>query len=198
MSTCIPVTCCGVLPRFLVTAAAKSTAPMSGLLDPPLVSPPTEANNATRATNGNPPTRPLYKNLTNTPHRTLCHRGTRHRHRGAAPTAGATGTCAAHTQLKPGRRGNPPAPMMKPRHGCVGALGRNKQNGRNLRRSKPRTQLHAHTYHLNRPGRPRQGGARPAHTRPRGWEVTKVDATSETARRKRRECCGAMTGIDQG
>ena len=31
------------------------------------VSPPTQANNATRATNGNPPTRPLYMNLTNTP-----------------------------------------------------------------------------------------------------------------------------------
>ena len=25
-----------------------------------------QANNATRATNGNPPTRPLYKHLTNT------------------------------------------------------------------------------------------------------------------------------------
>ena len=32
------------------------------------VSPPTQAKNATRATNGNPPTRPLYMHLTRTPH----------------------------------------------------------------------------------------------------------------------------------
>ena len=30
-------------------------------------SPPTQANNATRATNGNPPARPLYMHLNNTP-----------------------------------------------------------------------------------------------------------------------------------
>ena len=88
------------------------------------------------------PARPRHMHLNNTTHRTLCHRGTSHRHSGTAPTAGATGTRAAHLQLKPRRRGNPPAPVMKPRHRSAGVMGRNKQNRRNLGRSKLRTRSH--------------------------------------------------------
>ena len=40
-----------------------------------------------------------------------------------APTAGATGTRAAHIQLKPRRRGNPPVPVMKPRHKASESMG---------------------------------------------------------------------------
>ena len=70
-------------------------------------SPPTQANNATRATNGNPPARSRHMHLTNTPHthtshRTLCHRGISHRHSSTAPTAGATGTRAAPGAEAPG------------------------------------------------------------------------------------------------
>ena len=100
------------------------------------ISPPTQANNATQATNGNQPT-PIpdqaavkasnqHTNLTS--HRILCHRGTRQGHRGAAPTTGTTGSHAVHIQLKPMRRGN----TMKPRHASTGALGRNRQNARTL------------------------------------------------------------------
>ena len=96
------------------------------------------------------------QHTTLTSHRTLCHRGTRHRHRGTTPTADVTGTRAAHIQLKPKRPG---LPVMKPRHSSAGALGRNssagalgcnKRNGRNLTRFKPRTlsHTHAHTYPL--------------------------------------------------
>ena len=56
------------------------------------------------------------QHTTLTSHRTQCHRGTRQRHTGAAPTAGTKGTHVVHIQLKPWRKGNPPAPMMKPRH----------------------------------------------------------------------------------
>ena len=72
------------------------------------------------------------EHTTVTSHRPLCHRGTRHRHWGTAPTAGATGTRAVHIQLKPRRRGNPPARVRKPRHGSAGALSRNKQDRRKL------------------------------------------------------------------
>ena len=132
--------------------------------------------NKTRATNGKPPTRPLYRHLTNTPHAhhtaTLCHRGTRHRHRGAALTAGAAGTHAKQIQHKSRQWGNSPAPLMKPRHRSTGVLGRNRQNGRNLRCSKPRT-LHTHTYihiHLTKHGCPRQGGTLGGCTWGRGVE----------------------------
>ena len=137
-----------------------------------------QANNATRATNGNPPTptpdqaavKAFNQHTTLTSHRTLCHRGSRQRHRGAAPTTGVTGSHAVHIQLKPRRRGNPPAPVMKPRHASAGALGRNRQNERTLGRSRLRTQPHTHVHiHLNRPGRPRRGGPLGQRTRARGW-----------------------------
>ena len=65
-------------------------------------------------------------------HRTLCHRGTSQRHRGAASTTRTAGSHVVHIQLKPRRRGNPQAPMTKPRHASAGELGRNRQNGRTL------------------------------------------------------------------
>ena len=68
--------------------------------------------------------------------------------------------------------GQPPAPVMKPRQGSAGALGCNKQNGRNLRRSKPRTQshTHAHTYPPEHSWPSAAGRTpRPAHTGPDGW-----------------------------
>ena len=118
------------------------------------VSPPTQANNATRATNGNSLTpipdqtavKASTQHTTLTSHRTLCHRGTRQRHRGAAPTTGTTGSHTVHIQLKPRRRDKPPAPVMKPQHASAGALGRNRQNVRTLGRSRPRTQPHTHTH----------------------------------------------------
>ena len=135
-------------------------------------SPPTQANNDTRATNGNFPARPQHMHLTNTSHRTLCHRGTSHTHSGTAPTAGATGTRATHIQLKPRRRGKPTAPpVMEPRHSSASALGLNKQNGRNLRRSKSRTQSHTHA-HTNPPeeASPSAAGTpRSVHTGPGEW-----------------------------
>ena len=81
-----------------------------------------QANKAKRAINGNLPTRLLYKQLTNTPHShhtAPCATEAPDRHRGTAPTAGARGTRATHIQLKPRRRGNPLAPMRKPRHGSA-------------------------------------------------------------------------------
>ena len=50
------------------------------------------------------------QHTTLTSRRTLCHPGTRQRHRSAAPTTGTTGSHVVHIQLKPRRRGNPPAP----------------------------------------------------------------------------------------
>ena len=114
------------------------------------VSPPTQAHNATRATNVTPPARLLYVHLTNTTmpvghislnqhnthtsHGTLCQQATSHEHGSTAPTVGATGTRAAHTQVKPRGRGNPSAPVSKPRNSSAGALrprwaGTNKTNG---------------------------------------------------------------------
>ena len=107
------------------------------------------------------------EHTTLTSHRTLCHRGTRHR--GTAPTVGATGTRTAHIQLKPRRRGIPPAPVMKPRHGSTAALGRNKQNVQKLRPSKPRTQpcTLAHSYPPEQAWLSAAGRTpRPAHTGP--------------------------------
>ena len=43
-----------------------------------------------------------------TSHRTLCHRGTSHRHSSTAPTSGATGTCAAHHTTETEGSGQPP------------------------------------------------------------------------------------------
>ena len=64
----------------------------------------------------------------------------------------ATGTQAAQLQLIPRRQGNPPAPVMKPRHSSVCALGRNTQHGRSLRCSEPNlTHTHIHI-HLSWPG----------------------------------------------
>ena len=74
----------------------------------------------------------LNWDTTQTSHRTLRHQGTSHRHGSTAPTKGATGTRATHTQLKPRRWGSPWAPVVKPRHCSASALGRNKQNERNL------------------------------------------------------------------
>ena len=101
-----------------------------------------------------------------TSHRTLCHRGTSQRHKSAAPTTGTTGSHTVHIQLKPRRRGNRPGPVMKPRHASAGALGRNKQGRRKLRRSRSRTQPHTDVHiHMNRPGRPRRGGPLDRRTR---------------------------------
>ena len=70
----------------------------------------------------------LYQDTTNTSYRILCHKGTSHRQGRTAPSAGATGTRAAHTQLKPRRQGNPPAPVTSPRNRSAVALGRNIQS----------------------------------------------------------------------
>ena len=101
-------------------------------------SPRTQANNAAQATNSNPPTTPLHKHLTRTPHT--------HHTTPCVTKAPATDTAArhppraqqgpvqpthTHTQLKSRRRGSPPAPGITPRHRSAGAMGRNKQNTTN-------------------------------------------------------------------
>ena len=100
-------------------------------------SPPTQANKATRAINGNSTARPLHMHLTRHTHITPHSVPPKHQ-----PQIQRHGTHAAHIQLKPRSRGNPPAPVMKPRHRSAGVMGRNKQNRRNLGRSKLRTRSH--------------------------------------------------------
>ena len=64
-------------------------------------SPPTQANNATRATNGNPPARPPHMHLTNTLHPVLPrHQPQTQRH---GTHCGRDMDRAAHTKLKPGQ-----------------------------------------------------------------------------------------------
>ena len=77
------------------------------------------------------------QHTTLTSHRPLCHRGTRQRYRGVAPTAGVTGGHAVHIQVKPRLRGNPLASVTKPRHARTDVLGRNKRNRRKLGHSEP-------------------------------------------------------------
>ena len=164
------------------------------------VSPPTEANNAARATISKPPTpirdqaaaKASNQHTTLTSHRSLCHRGTRQIHRGAAPSTGTTESQAVHIQLKPRRRGNRPASVMKHRHASASLLGRNRQNGRTLGRFIPRTQPHTYTpvhIHLSRPGRPPRGGLLGRRTQGRGVAQgqSRVGTTSDTARRGLRD-----------
>ena len=105
-----------------------------------------------------------------TAHRNLCHRGARHRHKGTAPTASATGTHAAQIQLKQRRRGQPLAPVMipdtaAPARWAVTNITDGIWDGPDCEPN--HTLRHVHI-HLNRPGRPRRGGPLGRRTRGRG------------------------------
>ena len=77
-------------------------------------SPPTQTNNTARAAKKQPPnqgaTHASKNDNTHVSHRNLCHQVTRNRQASTAPTAVATGTGPAHTQLKARLPGEPPAP----------------------------------------------------------------------------------------
>ena len=112
-------------------------------------SPPTQANNPTRATNGNPPARPLHMHLTIThitPHPVLPRHqpqiqqhGT-HRGRDRDPRSAHTTETEA-----PGKPPGTRKEAQTQQHWRTGTEQR-KQNERNLRCSKPRKQSHRRPY----------------------------------------------------
>ena len=126
------------------------------------ISPPMRANNATRAANGDPPTRHLYMpmHLTRTSLRTLCHKGTSHRHGSTTPTAGTTVNRAAHT-TETKALGLPPC-ARKQAQTPQSPSGRDEQNKTNGVWDVPNpehNQTHARTHiyiHTNRPRRLRR------------------------------------------
>ena len=81
-----------------------------------------QANHATRATNGNPPTSPLYKHLTHHTHSHITSHPVPPRHQKQTQEHGThrgrdRDPRSAHTN-------ETEAQVMKPRHGSAGALGR--------------------------------------------------------------------------
>ena len=108
-----------------------------------------QANNTMRAADGFPPARHPYMHLTRTPltqQSAPCATKAPPTDKVAPhPPKAPTGTRAGHTQREPRRRGNPLAPVNKPRHRSAGAPGQDEQNKTNRLRDVPNPD-HNHTH----------------------------------------------------